>query len=147
MINTSFRKKNNWRHEYRFVKIYKVPKSIGWRESIKTLIVVNRHRKIKWKPLEKEESYFISSLPTSKWAKYFWEWIRWHWLIENSLHYSKDVTFLEDSSKVHTWNQPHNISLFRSMAMNLLRRKWYKNLKQWIRLIQHDIKAMLDLIK
>ena len=116
-----------------------------WRDSIKTLIVVCRHRKSNW-IMQMEESYFVSNLDILKWAEYFWKGIRWHWLIENSLHYSKDVTFLEDRSKIHTWNQPYNISLFKTIAMNLLRNAWYENLAQWLRMIQHDIKLMFSLI-
>lgn len=117
-----------------------------WRESIQTVISVIRHRKTKGKKTVREEAFFISDLPPSKWAAYFGKYIREHWKIENCLHYSKDVSLWEDYSKIRTWNQPHNISLFRTMALNILRDLWYTNMAQAIRLIQHDIPRMASLL-
>ncbi len=46
--------------------------------------------------------------------------IRSHWHIENTLHYTRDVTFQEDQSRIR-----HNPGIFarlRSFAYNILRR-------------------------
>jgi predicted transposase YbfD/YdcC len=45
--------------------------------------------------------------------------IRGHWHVENKLHYTRDVTFLEDKSRIR-----HNPGIFarvRSFAYNILR--------------------------
>jgi predicted transposase YbfD/YdcC len=46
--------------------------------------------------------------------------IRGHWHIENKLHYTRDVTFQQDQSRIR-----HNPGIFarlRSFAYNILRR-------------------------
>ena len=48
--------------------------------------------------------YFISSLDVS--AKQLLATVRAHWSIENSLHWSLDVTFHEDQSRVRKDNSP-----------------------------------------
>ena len=47
--------------------------------------------------------------------------IRQHWEIENKLHWSLDVTFREDESRVRVGHAPENLALIRKMAFNLLR--------------------------
>jgi predicted transposase YbfD/YdcC len=47
--------------------------------------------------------------------------IRQHWEIENKLHWSLDVTFREDESRVRIGHAPENLALIRKMAFNLLR--------------------------
>ena len=77
-----------------------------------------------------EERYYVSSLAASTPAKVFQKIIRSHWQIENCCHYIKDVTFAEDQSTFRTKNAPLNMSLIRSLAMNVLRLNNFKNFKQ-----------------
>jgi predicted transposase YbfD/YdcC len=93
-----------------------------------------------------ETAYFISSLSCKETAKTFHYGIRGHWLIENSLHYVKDVTFNEDGSKTRTGNAPQNISVIRNFGINMLRRSGYNNIKQAIRMVSNDIKAIARLL-
>lgn len=90
--------------------------------------------------------YFISSLPATTSAKVFADGIRSHWAIENSLHYVKDVTFKEDASKTRTKQAPQNISLCRSMVINLFRHYGFTNLAQAIRLVANDIPRLYGMI-
>ena len=46
---------------------------------------------------------------------------RGHWGIENQLHWSLDVTFGEDQSRMRVGNAAENFSIFRRMALNLFR--------------------------
>lgn len=66
----------------------------------------------------KEIRYYISNLEVD--AKCFLHIVRSHWEIENSLHYVKDVAFLEDFNRMRTNQIPRVVSLLRSMAINLL---------------------------
>ena len=45
-----------------------------------------------------------------------------HWAIENTLHWSLDVTFNEDQSRARKDNAPANIALIGRIAMTLLQR-------------------------
>ena len=46
---------------------------------------------------------------------------RGHWMIENGLHYVKDVTMGEDKSTVHADNGPKIMAALRNTALSLLR--------------------------
>jgi predicted transposase YbfD/YdcC len=47
--------------------------------------------------------------------------VRGHWGIENQLHWSLDVTFGEDQSRMRAGNAAENFSILRRMALNLFR--------------------------
>jgi predicted transposase YbfD/YdcC len=46
---------------------------------------------------------------------------RSHWGIENDLHWSLDVTFHEDLSRLRSAHGPHNMAVVRHIAFNLLK--------------------------
>ena len=48
---------------------------------------------------------------------------RSHWSIENSLHWSLDVTFQEDQSRVRKDHGPQNMATLRQISHNLLKRE------------------------
>lgn len=51
-----------------------------------------------------ESRYYVSDLEVD--AKTFLSIVRSHWAIENSLHYVKDVAFLEDFNRMRTSQIP-----------------------------------------
>ena len=71
------------------------------------------------KPQSLETRYYISSAQLDHQA--FQGAVRDHWAIENKLHWSLDVTFAEDASKVRKDHAPRNLSLLRKIILNLLR--------------------------
>jgi predicted transposase YbfD/YdcC len=48
-------------------------------------------------------------------------WIRSHWMIENKLHWVRDVTQGEDHSSVRTGNGPQVMAALRNTSINLIR--------------------------
>jgi predicted transposase YbfD/YdcC len=46
---------------------------------------------------------------------------RGHWSIENSLHYVRDVTFVEDASRIRTGSGPQVMATLRNLTIGLLR--------------------------
>ena len=64
---------------------------------------------------------YISSLIRS--ATAFVTMIRQHWDIENKLHWSLDVTFNEDHSRIRKDYAPENMAAVRHVALNLLRQE------------------------
>lgn len=98
---------------------------IGWFEdkplwkNIKSIGMVESLRKVKGKT-SIERRYFISSLPLD--AQRFARAVRGHWGIENSLHWSLDVTFREDDSRARTRNAAQNVASLRRIALNLIKK-------------------------
>lgn len=70
--------------------------------------------------LQQEVSFFISSLPPA--VKRIARYIRGHWGIENTLHWTLDVIFSEDRSRIRTGNAPEIASIFRKLALMVLQR-------------------------
>ena len=62
---------------------------------------------------------FISSLPPD--VERLAEVIRGHWGIENQLHWSLDVTFNEDQSRIRQGHAPENAALLRRLALSILK--------------------------
>lgn len=67
----------------------------------------------------KEEIYYISSQKLE--AKTFAEKIREHWLIENQVHWVKDVIFKEDKSNFKEMKVGENYSLLVTLTLNIYR--------------------------
>jgi len=55
-----------------------------------------------------------------------WRAIRLHWGIENQLHWTLDVTFAEDASRVRTGHAPQNLALLRRTLNSLNRELSFK---------------------
>lgn len=69
--------------------------------------------------IETEQRSYISSRALS--ATAFAEAARGHWGIENNLHWTLDVTFHEDQSRLRTGHGAKNMAVVRHFALNLLR--------------------------
>ena len=63
--------------------------------------------------------YYLTSLPPD--PKRLLENTRSHWAIENNLHWTLDMTFGEDASRIRQHNAPLAIAVVRHVALNLLR--------------------------
>jgi len=76
-----------------------------------------------------EVAFYISSLPNA--APLILDATRQHWSIENSLHWTLDVTFAEDLNRTRTDHAPQNLAILRHFALNLLKQE--KSLKVGIK--------------
>jgi predicted transposase YbfD/YdcC len=68
--------------------------------------------------ISEEVSYYISSLAAQ--VKAFARAVRGHWGIETTLHWSLDVTFAEDDSRVRKQRGPENLGLLRRLVVSIL---------------------------
>lgn len=77
-----------------------------------------------------EQRHYISSLAPED-PKKIRQVIRSHWEVENCLHWSLDVTFKEDCSRIRDDNAAHNFSWLRKFCLGLLKNE--KSFKASIR--------------
>lgn len=71
--------------------------------------------------ISRETRYYIASLENN--AQRFAHAVRGHWSIENTLHWSLDVTFREDDSRLRQGEAAENFALVRHMALSLLQQE------------------------
>lgn len=68
-----------------------------------------------------EVRLYITSLPAD--AKRFGHAVRAHWGIETSLHWTLDIAFREDESRIRKDNAPENFAVSRHIALSLLKQE------------------------
>jgi predicted transposase YbfD/YdcC len=66
-----------------------------------------------------ERRFFIASIAAN--AKLFARAVRGHWAIENTLHWSLDVSFAEDQCRARYRYAAQNFAVLRHMAINILK--------------------------
>jgi predicted transposase YbfD/YdcC len=88
----------------------------------KNLTTVSRIRAQRWIGEEKscEDRYHIASTSGAK--RILWA-VRSHWGIENELHWTLDLAFDEDRSRVRKDHGAENLAVLRHIALNLLKQE------------------------
>lgn len=86
---------------------------------LRSFVCVEAQRTINGKT-SSERRYYISSLSGQD-PQILADAIRGHWGIENRLHWSLDVSFREDDSRVRQGHSAENFSRLRRIALNLLK--------------------------
>jgi predicted transposase YbfD/YdcC len=112
--------RNRGRDEERIVYAAPPPPELQghaeWRD-VRSIVMVYRATTRNGK-LTEETSYYLSSLPPK--VKKIARYIRGHWGIENTLHWTLDVIFAEDRSRIRAGHGPEIASLFRKLALLVL---------------------------
>lgn len=84
---------------------------------LQCVVMVVRVRHL-WNKTTREVQFYLTSLSCN--AERVAQAIRLHWGIENSLHWTLDVTWNEDACRVRTGHGPQNLALLRRLALNAL---------------------------
>lgn len=72
-------------------------------------------------------AFIITSLSAREAApEHIAGYVRGHWTIENKVHWVRDVTFREDSSRVRTGPRPRIMATLRNLAIGLIRQAGYR---------------------
>jgi len=84
---------------------------------LQTIVRVQRERRLPDKT-ELDTAYYISSLPAE--ADTLLMATRYHWTVENSLHWVLDVIFREDDARIRIGHAAHNMAILRQLALNII---------------------------
>lgn len=87
---------------------------------IKTIAMVMSERDLQNGKTTHDCRFYISSLDTQ--AEHLLSITRQHWAVENSLHWTLDMTFREDESRIRKGQAPENFAIMRHIALNILKR-------------------------
>jgi predicted transposase YbfD/YdcC len=125
------------------------PEARGW-PGVASLVLIERTRTI-GDVTESAAHCYISSTPRLD-AVTALTLARNHWSVENGLHWTLDVAFREDQSRIHDPNGAQNFALVRRIGLNALKRD--RKLKHGVRAKQkncgwdHDyLLSILQLMK
>lgn len=101
-------------------------------KGLKRVGMIESERRIEGQPTTRERRYYLVSLDGG--VERFAYASRGHWGIENKLHWSLDVVFHEDDSRIRKGHAPENMTIMRKIALNLLAKESSKGSKKGKRL-------------
>jgi hypothetical protein len=92
----------------------------------------------------REVAYAITSVgPECADAEVLLKWWRGHWEIENRVHWVRDVTLGEDSSRIRTASAPEVMAGLRNAAISLLRLSGVINIAEALRENLYHVRSLL----
>jgi predicted transposase YbfD/YdcC len=107
----------------------------GW-AGLQSIVMIQSERRV-GDGVQHKTRYFITSLPPD--AQRLLTCVRQHWSIENTCHWTLDVIFREDDSRVRIGDAPRNFALLRRLALSLFKQDSAKG-----SLNQKRLRAALD---
>ena len=114
---------------------------------LKSLIMIKSRREFKdgcTKDTEDTRFYIASIAPD---AEKTLTAVRQHWGIENQLHWTLDMTFREDVSRIRTEASPENFAIMRHIALNLIKndssRKASMKRKRFMAALEDDFRETI----
>jgi len=133
------------RREHRQIQVFS---AVGLEErhwpGVKTVVCVERQREEQGR-CSTHTAYYISSVATT--ARAWMEMVRGHWSIENRLHWPKDVLLREDATSTREENALLNGSVFRSIAINLLRLNGFQSIAPALRQFANQVDEIFKLLQ
>jgi predicted transposase YbfD/YdcC len=73
-------------------------------------------------------------------------WLRGHWLIENQVHWVRDMDYDEDRCRIRTGSAPQVMATLRNTALSLLRMAGHTNIAAALRHHARDSHRPIDLL-
>lgn len=88
-------------------------------KNLRSIVKIASTRTVRGKTTT-DRRYYISSLKSGS-AEEALNATRQHWGIENSIHWTLDIAFREDESRIRAGHAQENFTLLRKIALNLLK--------------------------
>jgi Ni/Co efflux regulator RcnB len=116
------REQGHGRAERRTLKVTAVAAGLAFPHAAQAIQIVRRRRPLNGKKWSAETVYAITSLTAIQASPAALAAIaRGHWLIEDQLHWVRDMDWDEDRSQVRTGNGPRVMASLRNLAITTLR--------------------------
>jgi predicted transposase YbfD/YdcC len=96
-----------------------LPESERW-PGLKSVIEIKSIREIIGGNTTEEHRYYISSLKVN--AKEAFNAVKTHWTVENSLHWSLDMSFREDECRIRRDNGAEFFAVMRRLSINVIKK-------------------------
>ncbi|OOC57244.1 transposase [Nocardiopsis sinuspersici] len=131
--------KGHGRRESRSIKVMGVADSLGGIcfPHAKLAVRIHRRRQETGKKQTRETVFAVTSLDAHQATPAeLAALVRGHWVIENSNHHIRDVTFGEDASTVHTGSAPRAMATLRNLAIGVLKVAGADNIAKTTRAIR-----------
>lgn len=71
---------------------------------------------------------------------------RWHWTIENRVHYPRDVSMGEDACQVHTGHGPQALAALRNVILSMLHHEGWHYLPDAFRFYASNLQKTLQIL-
>jgi predicted transposase YbfD/YdcC len=116
------RERGHGRAERRTLKVTAVAAGLAFPHAAQAIRLIRRRRQLNSKKWAAETVYAVTSLTAIQARPADLAAIaRGHWLIEDQLHWVRDVTYDEDRSQIRTANGPRVMASLRNLAITVLR--------------------------
>ncbi len=119
----------------------------GWQD-VQQVGWVHRQRQVhRGAPWTEEWVTIVTSLaPTAAAPIDVLRLVRQHWVIENRVHYVRDVTLGEDACQMHVGAAPQALAAVRNALISLLRHDGWQNIAAGLRHYSTSVTDALRLI-
>jgi predicted transposase YbfD/YdcC len=116
------RERGHGRDERRVIKVTEVAAGLAFPHAAQAIQIVRRRRISGKKKWSRETVYAITSLTATQASPAaLAAIIRGHWMIEDRLHWVRDMDYDEDRSQVRTASGPRVMATLRNLALTILR--------------------------
>ena len=116
------RERGHGRHERRTLKITAVAAGLAFPHAAQAIQIVRRRKLRGKKKWSRETVYAITSLTAVQASPAeLAAIIRGHWMIEDRLHWVRDMDFDEDRSQIRTGSGPRVMASLRNLVLTILR--------------------------
>ncbi|MER5262743.1 ISAs1 family transposase [Actinosynnema sp. NPDC002837] len=144
---TVSREHGHGRQDTRTLKATELSSGIGFPGAVQVLRLTRTRTIRKTGKRTRETVYAITSLTViDAGPEQIAAWLRGHWVIENRLHWVRDVDFDEDRSQIRTGSGPQLMATLRNTAIGLLRLAGHTNIATALRHHAHDFNRPVELL-
>ncbi|WP_404868093.1 ISAs1 family transposase [Kitasatospora griseola] len=112
---------------------------LGFPHAVQAVRILRHRTALKTGTVSRRTVYAITDLTSQQASpQRLGQLARSQWTIENRLHFVRDTTFAEDTSKIRTGHGPENMATLRNLAINTLRAAGHRNIAAGLRHVSYD---------